>query len=152
MSETCGCGGEEDGPGDETEQEPERLWEVSELRAAAAAGVVLAGRLCGRLDRRTPPGSAGLVCGRVGDRGVDVRAVHICGDYQAARLAARRADLARRSRPPGVCRSKRSAMPSCCAPQRTALVALIARIGSVSLSLRSSLLNPLPEEHHRGQS
>lgn len=41
MSDACGCGGDEDRPGDETEHEPERLWEVSELRAAAVAGVVL---------------------------------------------------------------------------------------------------------------
>lgn len=38
MSEACGCG--DDRPS-EDEHEPERLWEVSELRAAAAAGVVL---------------------------------------------------------------------------------------------------------------
>ncbi|GAB5899005.1 heavy metal translocating P-type ATPase [Mycolicibacterium mageritense] len=38
MSEACGCGSDDH---DEDEREPERLWEVSELRAAAAAGVVL---------------------------------------------------------------------------------------------------------------
>lgn len=42
MSEVCGCGSDEDRPGGEAEQEPERLWEISELRAAAVAGVVLA--------------------------------------------------------------------------------------------------------------
>ena len=41
MSEACGCGSEL-GPGEAEEREPERLWEVSELRAAAAAGVLLA--------------------------------------------------------------------------------------------------------------
>ncbi|MGH3584396.1 MAG: heavy metal translocating P-type ATPase, partial [Mycobacterium sp.] len=40
MSDACGCG-DEDRPGEETEHEPERLWEISELRAAALAGVVL---------------------------------------------------------------------------------------------------------------
>ncbi|BBZ14563.1 heavy metal translocating P-type ATPase [Mycobacterium branderi] len=39
MSEACGCGGD-DRPS-EDDHEPERLWEVSELRAAAVAGVVL---------------------------------------------------------------------------------------------------------------
>ena len=39
MSEACGCGSD-DRPG-EDEQEPERLWEITELRAAAVAGVVL---------------------------------------------------------------------------------------------------------------
>lgn len=38
MSEACGCGSDERG---EDEHEPERLWEVTELRAAAVAGVVL---------------------------------------------------------------------------------------------------------------
>ncbi|MCV7289130.1 cadmium-translocating P-type ATPase [Mycolicibacterium wolinskyi] len=37
MSDACGCGDDRD----EDEREPERLWEVSELRAAAAAGVLL---------------------------------------------------------------------------------------------------------------
>ena len=35
MSEACGCGSD-DRPG-EDEQEPERLWEITELRAAAVA-------------------------------------------------------------------------------------------------------------------
>jgi cation-transporting ATPase G len=38
MSEACGCGSDDSG---EDEQEPERLWEITELRAAAVAGVVL---------------------------------------------------------------------------------------------------------------
>ncbi|MEE6168574.1 MULTISPECIES: heavy metal translocating P-type ATPase [unclassified Mycolicibacterium] len=38
MSEACGCGSDDRG---EDEQEPERLWEITELRAAAVAGVVL---------------------------------------------------------------------------------------------------------------
>ncbi|ORV21702.1 ATPase P [Mycolicibacterium conceptionense] len=52
MSEACGCGN--DRPG-EDEHEPERLWEVSELRAAAAAGVVLlAGYVVGWTDGPRP--------------------------------------------------------------------------------------------------
>ncbi|NOR01561.1 cadmium-translocating P-type ATPase [Mycolicibacterium fortuitum] len=48
MSEACGCGS--DVPGQD-EREPERLWEVSELRAAAVAGVVLvAGYVVGWTD------------------------------------------------------------------------------------------------------
>lgn len=42
MSDACGCGSDEDRPGGESEREPERLWEITELRAAAVAGVVLA--------------------------------------------------------------------------------------------------------------
>lgn len=38
MSEACGCGSDDRG---EDEHEPERLWEITELRAAAVAGVVL---------------------------------------------------------------------------------------------------------------
>lgn len=38
MSEACGCSSDDR---DEDEREPERLWEVSELRAAAVAGVLL---------------------------------------------------------------------------------------------------------------
>lgn len=38
MSEACGCGSDERG---EDEHEPERLWEITELRAAAVAGVAL---------------------------------------------------------------------------------------------------------------
>ena len=48
MSEACGCGNDDR---DEDEREPERLWEVSELRAAAAAGVLLlAGYVVGWAD------------------------------------------------------------------------------------------------------
>ncbi|WP_019877815.1 heavy metal translocating P-type ATPase [Sporichthya polymorpha] len=45
MSDACGCS---DGPRPEGEtgQEPERLWEISELRFAAAAGVLLVAALC----------------------------------------------------------------------------------------------------------
>ncbi|ART70614.1 heavy metal translocating P-type ATPase [Mycobacterium dioxanotrophicus] len=39
MSEACGCGSDEPVADD---HEPERLWEITELRAAAVAGVVLA--------------------------------------------------------------------------------------------------------------
>ncbi|MFR9802658.1 heavy metal translocating P-type ATPase [Pseudonocardia sp. RS010] len=47
MSDACGCGGDEPRvPGVEAEEhEPERLWEVSELRAAAVAGVLLVAAL-----------------------------------------------------------------------------------------------------------
>mgnify|MGYP001047819896 CR=1 FL=1 len=43
MSDACGCGSDEArAPGEEGEErEPERLWEVSELRAAAVAGLLL---------------------------------------------------------------------------------------------------------------
>ncbi|CPV36305.1 heavy metal translocating P-type ATPase [Mycobacteroides abscessus] len=46
MSDACGCGHDEpatgaDGDGDGDGREPERLWQVSELRLAAVAGVVL---------------------------------------------------------------------------------------------------------------
>ncbi|KWX20480.1 ATPase P [Mycolicibacterium wolinskyi] len=52
MSEACGCGNDDR---DEDEREPERLWEVSELRAAAAAGVVLlAGYVVGWADGPRP--------------------------------------------------------------------------------------------------
>ncbi|TXI52808.1 heavy metal translocating P-type ATPase, partial [Mycolicibacterium mageritense] len=52
MSEACGCSS--DNPG-EDEREPERLWEVSELRAAATAGVVLlAGYVVGWNDGPHP--------------------------------------------------------------------------------------------------
>ena len=50
MSDTCGCGGDEpraggvEGEAGE-EREPERLWEVSELRAAAVAGLLLGASL-----------------------------------------------------------------------------------------------------------
>ena len=47
MSDACGCGDDEPAlrRGDEAdeEREPERLWEVSELRFAAVAGVFLLG-------------------------------------------------------------------------------------------------------------
>ncbi|MEU4710829.1 cation-translocating P-type ATPase [Nocardia salmonicida] len=46
MSDACGCGHDEptaDGEGEE--REPEKLWEVSELRAAAVAGVLLVAAL-----------------------------------------------------------------------------------------------------------
>jgi len=47
MSDACGCGGDEKKTAEE-EHEPEKLWEVSELRAAAVAGVLLlAGRIAG---------------------------------------------------------------------------------------------------------
>ncbi|WP_439659408.1 heavy metal translocating P-type ATPase [Lentzea sp. HUAS TT2] len=43
MSDACGCGDDEPRTGEsaEEEHEPEKLWEVSELRAAAVAGVLL---------------------------------------------------------------------------------------------------------------
>lgn len=42
MSDACGCGSDEDRPGGQAEHEPERLWEIRELRAAAVTGVMLA--------------------------------------------------------------------------------------------------------------
>ncbi|MEU4808105.1 cation-translocating P-type ATPase [Nocardia fluminea] len=46
MSDACGCGHDEPTTGGEAEeQEPEKLWEVSELRAAAVAGVLLVAAL-----------------------------------------------------------------------------------------------------------
>ncbi|WP_327116092.1 cation-translocating P-type ATPase [Nocardia sp. NBC_01730] len=43
MSDACGCGHDEpaSGNGEVEEREPEKLWELSELRAAAVAGVLL---------------------------------------------------------------------------------------------------------------
>ncbi|MFF2964857.1 heavy metal translocating P-type ATPase [Streptomyces sp. NPDC057963] len=41
MSDACGCGDEKKTAEGEEEREPEKLWEVSELRAAAVAGVLL---------------------------------------------------------------------------------------------------------------
>ncbi|MEV4158471.1 cation-translocating P-type ATPase [Nocardia salmonicida] len=46
MSDACGCGHDEPtGEGEAEEREPEKLWEVSELRAAAVAGVLLVAAL-----------------------------------------------------------------------------------------------------------
>ncbi|MCX5173888.1 cation-translocating P-type ATPase [Streptomyces antibioticus] len=48
MSDACGCGDEKKTAEGEEEHEPEKLWEVSELRAAAVAGVLLlAGLIAG---------------------------------------------------------------------------------------------------------
>ncbi|MEU0722529.1 cation-translocating P-type ATPase [Streptomyces lavendulocolor] len=49
MSDACGCGSDEKKTAEgEEEHEPEKLWEVSELRAAAVAGVLLlAGLIAG---------------------------------------------------------------------------------------------------------
>ncbi|MFE2958433.1 heavy metal translocating P-type ATPase [Nocardia tengchongensis] len=41
MSDACGCGHDEPTTGEADEHEPEKLWEISELRAAAVAGVLL---------------------------------------------------------------------------------------------------------------
>ncbi|BBY98283.1 heavy metal translocating P-type ATPase [Mycolicibacterium fallax] len=46
MSDACGCGNDEPRTGEDGgEHEPERLWEITELRAAAASGVLLAAGL-----------------------------------------------------------------------------------------------------------
>ncbi|BDT85574.1 cadmium-translocating P-type ATPase [Nocardia cyriacigeorgica] len=45
MSDACGCGHDEPTGDGEEEREPEKLWEVSELRAAAVAGVLLVAAL-----------------------------------------------------------------------------------------------------------
>ncbi|MFB7919297.1 heavy metal translocating P-type ATPase [Streptomyces sp. NPDC056061] len=48
MSDGCGCGDEKKTAEGEEEREPEKLWEVTELRAAAVAGVLLlAGLIAG---------------------------------------------------------------------------------------------------------
>ncbi|MEU0684895.1 heavy metal translocating P-type ATPase [Streptomyces albogriseolus] len=48
MSDACGCGDEKNTVEGEEERAPEKLWEVSELRAAAVAGVLLlAGLIAG---------------------------------------------------------------------------------------------------------
>ncbi|MFB7941389.1 heavy metal translocating P-type ATPase, partial [Streptomyces sp. NPDC056049] len=48
MSDACGCGDEKKAVEGEEEREPEKLWEVDELRAAAVAGVLLlAGLIAG---------------------------------------------------------------------------------------------------------
>ena len=54
MSDACGCGHDE--PADDAEErEPERLWQVTELRFAAASGVILLGALiAGWLDAARP--------------------------------------------------------------------------------------------------
>ncbi|MDP8017653.1 heavy metal translocating P-type ATPase [Prescottella equi] len=41
MSDACGCGHDEPRPENEEEHEPEKLWQVTEIRAAAVAGVLL---------------------------------------------------------------------------------------------------------------
>ena len=51
MTDACGCGSDEPRGEDSEDQEPERLWEVSELRFAALAGVFLvAGFVANLLD------------------------------------------------------------------------------------------------------
>ncbi|ROT33470.1 cation-translocating P-type ATPase [Micromonospora sp. HM5-17] len=56
MSDACGCGDDKpEGANDAEEREPERLWQVSELRAAAVAGVfLLAGFVAGLVDAPRP--------------------------------------------------------------------------------------------------
>ena len=83
MSDACGCGDDEppsrrgDEVGEEEEREPERLWEVSELRFAAVAGVFLLARAGRRLGGPGPDhrGRAARGGGAAA-RGVDVRPVH----------------------------------------------------------------------------
>lgn len=41
MSDACGCGHDEPGTGDAEEREPEKFWQVGELRWAAVSGVFL---------------------------------------------------------------------------------------------------------------
>ncbi|TQF65914.1 cation-translocating P-type ATPase [Rhodococcus spelaei] len=46
MSDACGCGHDEPAVGDDAqEREPEKFWQVTEIRAAAIAGVLLLGGL-----------------------------------------------------------------------------------------------------------
>ncbi|MFH5246007.1 cation-transporting P-type ATPase, partial [Antrihabitans sp. NCIMB 15448] len=48
MSDACGCGHDEPLPENEDEHEPEKLWQVTEIRAAAVAGaLLLAGLIVG---------------------------------------------------------------------------------------------------------
>ena len=49
MSDACGCGHDEPRPAGEEEHEPEKLWQITEIRAAAAAGVLLVAALIVRL-------------------------------------------------------------------------------------------------------
>ncbi|MCF8786101.1 heavy metal translocating P-type ATPase [Rhodococcus ruber] len=49
MSDACGCGHDEPRPEGEEEHEPEKLWHITEIRAAAAAGVLLVAALIVRL-------------------------------------------------------------------------------------------------------
>ncbi len=69
MSDACGCGADETTPGgQEVEQHgAERLWEVSELRAAAVAGVLLTAALLagssGRSTLQLGLNGAGLLVG-----------------------------------------------------------------------------------------
>jgi len=61
MSDACGCGGDEPRTGEEAEEhEPERLWEVSELRFAAVSGVFLLAALITGWADTTPPVALGL--------------------------------------------------------------------------------------------
>ncbi|MFD6033560.1 heavy metal translocating P-type ATPase [Streptomyces griseoincarnatus] len=61
MSDACGCGDEKKTVEGEEERAPEKLWEVSELRAAAVAGVLLL---------------AGLIAGWAGASGAVVTALN----------------------------------------------------------------------------
>ena len=45
MSDACGCDHDEPRPGGDDEQEPDRLWQITEIRAAAVAGALLAAGL-----------------------------------------------------------------------------------------------------------
>ncbi|ATD71097.1 MULTISPECIES: heavy metal translocating P-type ATPase [Gordonia] len=49
MSDACGCGHDEPRPEGEEEHEPEKLWHITEIRAAAAAGVLLVAALIVRV-------------------------------------------------------------------------------------------------------
>ncbi len=49
MSDACGCGHDEPRPEGEEELEPEKLWHITEIRAAAAAGVLLVAALIVRV-------------------------------------------------------------------------------------------------------
>ncbi|CRK54571.1 putative cation-transporting ATPase G [Rhodococcus sp. RD6.2] len=49
MSDACGCGHDDPRPDGEEEHEPEKFWQVTEIRAAAVAGVLLVAALIVRL-------------------------------------------------------------------------------------------------------
>ena len=45
MSDACGCGHDEPRPEGEEKHEPDKLWQVTEIRAAVLAGVLLVAAL-----------------------------------------------------------------------------------------------------------
>ncbi|MGV9748336.1 heavy metal translocating P-type ATPase [Rhodococcus zopfii] len=60
MSDACGCGNDEPRPEGGEEHEPEKLWQITEIRAAAAAGVLLVAALIVRVTGGTDAIRVGL--------------------------------------------------------------------------------------------